>query len=94
MRKCILVLTILFFTALNASADNNYYYNGYSNNSDYYNRINSNTYQSMNNYTTYTVKGNNIYGSDGSAYIKNNNMIYNTQTGATYYNNNGYIQKF
>ena len=47
----------------------------------------------MNNYTTYTVKDKKIYGSDGSSYTKKNNMIYNNQTGETYYNNNGYIQK-
>ena len=93
MKKYILILTSLLFVALSANADN-YYYNSYSSNSDYYNKVNSNTYQSMNNYTTYTVKDRNVYGSDGSSYTRNNNMIYNNQTGATYYNNNGYIQKF
>lgn len=92
MRKYILILTSLLFVSLSVNA-NNYYYNSYSNNSDYFIKVNSNTYQSMNNYTTYTVKDKKIYGSDGSSYTKKNNMIYNNQTGETYYNNNGYIQK-
>lgn len=93
MNKCIFILTLCILFAGVASASD-YYYSDNSNNTDFYTRINDNTYQSMNTGNTYQTNNNYINGSDGSYYKKDGNMIYNMQTGATYYNNNGYIQEF
>ena len=40
------------------------------------------------------VNGDDIYGSNGSTYRQDGDMIYNMQDGSTCYNNNGYIQEF
>lgn len=93
MNKCILILTLCILSAGAVSASD-YYYSVNSNNTDFYTRINDNTYQSMNTGNTYQTNNSYINGSDGSYYKKDGNMIYNMQTGSTYYNNNGYIQEF
>jgi uncharacterized protein YxeA len=93
MKKCIFILTICVLSASAASASDLYYMDN-SGSSDCYMQIGDNTYQSMNTSTSYTVRDNDIYGSDGSYYRQNNNMIYDMQSGSTYYNNNGYIQEF
>lgn len=71
-----------------------YYYVDNSGGMDYYMQANNNHYQSLNTGTSYTVNDNSIYGSDGSLYKQDNNIIYDMQTGDAYYNNNGYIQEF
>lgn len=93
MKKCIFILTFCVLSA-SAAVANDYYYMDNSGSSDYYMQVNDNTYQSMNTGTSYTVNGNDIYSSDGSMYRQDNNMIYDMQSGSTYYNNNGYIQEF
>jgi hypothetical protein len=79
--------------SLTASANDLYYIDN-SGGSDYYIQVNNDTYQSMNTITSYNVRGNDIYGSDGSYYRQDNKIIYDMQTGSTYCNNNGYIQEF
>lgn len=93
MKRCILILTLCILSASAAFADD-YYYVDNTGGSDYYMQLNDNHYQSLNTGTSYTVNDDKIYGSDGSYYKQDNNMIYDMQTGDSYYNNNGYVYKF
>lgn len=93
MKKCIFILTICVLFASSAYADD-FYYTDNSGNTNFYTQVNEDTYQSMNTDTSYRTNDNDIYGSDGSYYRQDNNMIYDMQSGSTYYNNNGYIQEF
>ena len=93
MKKCIFILTIFVLFASGAYADD-FYYTDNSGSTDYYTQLNDDTYYSSNTGTSYTVNGDNIYGSNGSTYRQDGDMIYNMQDGSTCYNNNGYIQEF
>ena len=68
MKKCILILTICILSASATYAD--YYTYDNQGNTDYYMRLNRDTYYSTNTGTVYTRNDEDVYGSDGSWYRK------------------------